>query len=160
MHSYVQTLATLHGEHSENMTNLGRRGIHHTLFLILTPGYPQPLPSLPYFFLLEPSPHGVHATWKTQPCGTAASSRTMSQVVQQSIREETFFSLPLAHPWSMSCNARGPHSPPGALFLLALPSCCAQPSTPPQTCVLPGCPPCPWPCVGLHQVTACSLIFT
>lgn len=49
--------------------------------------------------------------------------------------------------------------PPGALFLLALPSCSAQGSTTPDVCstqvstLSSGC-------TGLHQVTVCSLVFT
>ena len=130
--------------------------------------YPLPYPPLGIFpplpssrlplFLWGPSLRCMHSIQHTQPCDTAASPKAMSQAVQQSAWRH-FACCPSAQPWGVSCSSRALHSPPGTVFLSALPDGAAQPSTPPQTYVSPKSPPHPVACTGLHQVTLCPLIF-
>lgn len=102
------------------------------------------LPSHPYLFLLGPSLHCMHSIQNTQPSDTAANFRAVSPAVQQSVWRHFSFRPGGALPWDVCCNSWGLHSPPGTLFLMALPDCPAQPSTPPQTHIAPRSPPHHW----------------
>lgn len=98
------------------------------------------------------APSRIHSLAVQLRCSRAPSQAGPSH------RGDIFLSAHVPSPGVCPVAPEASTLPPGALFLLALPGCSAQPSTTPDVCstqvsTLPG------GCTGLHQVTVCSLVF-